>query len=72
MGRNKLIYTLADYALVIASDAETGGTWAGHPRRLGTNGCQSLFWSTLACQTATGCSSKMAPCHFPIPFLNIT
>lgn len=29
MGRNKLIYTLADYALVVASDAETGGTWAG-------------------------------------------
>lgn len=29
MGRNKLIYTLADYALVVASDAESGGTWAG-------------------------------------------
>lgn len=29
MGRNRLIYTLADYALVVASDAEIGGTWAG-------------------------------------------
>jgi predicted Rossmann fold nucleotide-binding protein DprA/Smf involved in DNA uptake len=29
MGRNRLIYTLADYAIAIASDAETGGTWAG-------------------------------------------
>ena len=29
MGRNKLIYALADYALVIASDAGKGGTWAG-------------------------------------------
>jgi predicted Rossmann fold nucleotide-binding protein DprA/Smf involved in DNA uptake len=29
MGRNRLIYCLADYALVVASDAETGGTWAG-------------------------------------------
>ena len=29
MGRNRLIYTLADYAVVVASDAETGGTWAG-------------------------------------------
>ncbi len=29
MGRNKLIYTLADYALIIASDVEKGGTWAG-------------------------------------------
>jgi DNA processing protein len=29
MGRNRLIYTLADYAIVVASDAEVGGTWAG-------------------------------------------
>ena len=29
MGRNKLIYTLADYAIVVASDAGKGGTWAG-------------------------------------------
>lgn len=29
MGRNRLIYCLADYAVVVASDAEKGGTWAG-------------------------------------------
>jgi predicted Rossmann fold nucleotide-binding protein DprA/Smf involved in DNA uptake len=29
MGRNRLIYALAEYAIVVASDAETGGTWAG-------------------------------------------
>jgi predicted Rossmann fold nucleotide-binding protein DprA/Smf involved in DNA uptake len=29
MGRNRLIYTLADYAVVVASDAGKGGTWAG-------------------------------------------
>ena len=29
MGRNRLIYTLADYAIVIASDFEKGGTWSG-------------------------------------------
>jgi predicted Rossmann fold nucleotide-binding protein DprA/Smf involved in DNA uptake len=29
MGRNRLIYILADYAVVVASGAETGGTWAG-------------------------------------------
>ncbi len=29
MGRNKLIYTLADHAIVVASDAEKGGTWSG-------------------------------------------
>ena len=29
MGRNRLIYTLADFAIVVASDFEKGGTWAG-------------------------------------------
>src|SRR5262249_35235530 len=29
MARNRLIYALANYALVIASDVEKGGTWAG-------------------------------------------
>jgi predicted Rossmann fold nucleotide-binding protein DprA/Smf involved in DNA uptake len=29
MGRNKLIYALADVTLVVASDLDTGGTWSG-------------------------------------------
>ena len=29
MGRNKLIYTMADYALVVAADEGRGGTWSG-------------------------------------------
>jgi DNA processing protein len=29
MTRNKLIYALADYAIVVASEAGRGGTWAG-------------------------------------------
>ncbi|MFN3309262.1 MAG: DNA-processing protein DprA, partial [Anaerolineales bacterium] len=29
MARNKIIYALADYAVVIQSDSEKGGTWAG-------------------------------------------
>jgi len=29
MGRNRLIYALSDYAIVIASEVEKGGTWAG-------------------------------------------
>ncbi len=37
MGRNKLIYALADYALVIASDFEKGGTWAGATEALKHN-----------------------------------
>lgn len=42
MGRNRLIYTLADYAIVVASDAETGGTWAGATETL-KNGWVSVF-----------------------------
>lgn len=29
MGRNKIIYGLAEYAVIVASDFEKGGTWAG-------------------------------------------
>lgn len=29
MGRNRLIYTLSDYAIVVASSANKGGTWSG-------------------------------------------
>jgi predicted Rossmann fold nucleotide-binding protein DprA/Smf involved in DNA uptake len=42
MGRNKLIYALADYALVLASDADTGGTWAGATEALKA-GCVPVF-----------------------------
>jgi predicted Rossmann fold nucleotide-binding protein DprA/Smf involved in DNA uptake len=34
MGRNRLIYALADYGLVVASAAGSGGTWAGATRAL--------------------------------------
>jgi predicted Rossmann fold nucleotide-binding protein DprA/Smf involved in DNA uptake len=29
MGRNKIIYGLSDFAVVVSSDFQTGGTWAG-------------------------------------------
>ncbi|MEA3327835.1 MAG: DNA-processing protein DprA [Chloroflexota bacterium] len=29
MGRNRLIYTLADYGIVVATSANKGGTWSG-------------------------------------------
>lgn len=29
MGRNKIIYGLADYGIVVSSDLQKGGTWAG-------------------------------------------
>ena len=34
MGRNKLIYALAAWAVVVSSDAGTGGTWAGAAENL--------------------------------------
>lgn len=39
MGRNRLIYCLADHAIVVASDAETGGTWAGATETLKNGWC---------------------------------
>jgi predicted Rossmann fold nucleotide-binding protein DprA/Smf involved in DNA uptake len=39
MGRNKLIYALADYALVVASGEETGGTWSGATEALKAGWC---------------------------------
>jgi len=37
MGRNRLIYCLADYAIVVASDAKSGGTWAGATETIKNN-----------------------------------
>ena len=34
MGRNKLIYALADAALVVSADYKKGGTWAGAVEQL--------------------------------------
>ena len=34
MQRNKLIYALSDAALIVSSDYETGGTWAGAVEQL--------------------------------------
>ena len=37
MGRNKIIYAAADYAVVVASDYQKGGTWAGAEEALKAN-----------------------------------
>ena len=39
MGRNKMIYGLADYAAVVSSDFQTGGTWAGAVEALKAGWC---------------------------------
>lgn len=42
MGRNKLIYGLAEFAIVVSSDHQTGGTWAGAAEALKANWCPVL------------------------------
>ena len=42
MGRNKLIYGLAGFAVVVSSDHQTGGTWAGAVEALKANWCPVL------------------------------
>ena len=39
MGRNKIIYGAADYAVVVSSDYQKGGTWAGAVEALKTDWC---------------------------------
>ncbi len=42
MARNKLIYSLSDIAVVVSSEAKTGGTWAGATENL-KNGWARLY-----------------------------
>jgi predicted Rossmann fold nucleotide-binding protein DprA/Smf involved in DNA uptake len=43
MGRNKLIYALSDYALVISAEHKKGGTWAGAEEELKRENSLSVF-----------------------------
>ncbi len=43
MGRNKLIYALADYGLVVSSDHKKGGTWAGATEELKRENSLTVF-----------------------------
>lgn len=42
MGRNKLIYGLAAFGVVVSSEHQTGGTWAGAVEALKANWCPVL------------------------------
>lgn len=46
MARNKLIYAMADYSLVVSSDYNKGGTWSGAIERLNQNNGINLFVRT--------------------------
>ncbi len=39
MGRNKVVYGLSDFAVVVSSDYQTGGTWAGAVEALKAGWC---------------------------------
>ena len=39
MGRNKVIYGLAEFAVVVSSDYQSGGTWAGAVEALKAGWC---------------------------------
>lgn len=39
MGRNKYIYAIADYSIVVSSDADSGGTWSGAIENLAQKWC---------------------------------
>lgn len=46
MGRNKLIYAMADYGLVVNAEYEKGGTWAGADEELKRRPARSVFVRT--------------------------
>src|SRR5207237_5107128 len=39
MGRNKVIYGLSEFAVVVSSEVNSGGTWAGAVEALKANWC---------------------------------
>lgn len=43
MGRNKLIYAMSDYALVVSSDYKKGGTWSGAEEELNRKSPVPIF-----------------------------
>ncbi len=48
MGRNKLIYAQSDHVLVVSSDFQKGGTWAGATEELKRKNHRTVFVRTEA------------------------
>jgi predicted Rossmann fold nucleotide-binding protein DprA/Smf involved in DNA uptake len=68
MGRNRLIYTLADYAIVVATDAETGGTWAGVTEALKNNWLPVFVLEHDAMPEGNRLLLQKGALSFPYPF----
>ena len=46
IGRNKLIYAMADYGLVVSAEHKKGGTWAGVTEELKREISLPIFYTT--------------------------
>lgn len=72
MDRNKLLYGLGDAALVVASSAETGGTWAGATEALQHGRVKVFVKSTGAVAPGNPRLLGMGGIPFPAePWLNL-
>lgn len=67
MARNKIIYALADYAVVIQSDFEKGGTWAGAKENLEKRWVP-LFVIDLSEKTPKGNLALIHKGGIPLPY----
>jgi predicted Rossmann fold nucleotide-binding protein DprA/Smf involved in DNA uptake len=63
MARNKLIYALADFSLVVSSDYNKGGTWSGAVERLNQNNGINLSGLVIMCQKVTKNFWRKAQSH---------
>jgi predicted Rossmann fold nucleotide-binding protein DprA/Smf involved in DNA uptake len=66
MGRNKYIYCLADYGLIVRSDKDKGGTWAGATEALKKN-LAPVFVKPNSDATGNGALVELGatPLHLP-------
>ena len=72
MDRNKLLYGLGDAALVVASSAETGGTWAGATEALRHGRVKVFVKSTGAVAPGNPRLLRMGGIEFPAePWQNL-
>ena len=68
MARNKLIYTLADFAIVVASDAGKGGTWAGATEALKAKWIPVFALDHAKMPQGNGLLIEKGAARFPHPF----
>ena len=68
MGRNRLIYTLADYAVIVASDFKKGGTWARATEALRTGWVPVFVLKHETMPEGNKQLLKKGGVEFPYPF----